>query len=130
MATILYSPKEWFLKVSQKCDRKPYCPVSKVTDCVFEFAVKKVTWSPLTLSHIETSSLICRANQWTGFYMIGTSFMKELKNLEHATIQVSNLVRSWNVLILQKNNKRKIKTDYSVISYLLVFPIAVYYFWI
>ena len=22
--------------------------------------------------HIETSPLICRANQWTGFYMIGT----------------------------------------------------------
>ena len=29
--------------------------------------------------HIETSPLICRANQWTGFYMIGTSVMKELK---------------------------------------------------
>ena len=25
------------------------------------------------LYHIETSLLICRANQWTGFYMIGTS---------------------------------------------------------
>ena len=29
--------------------------------------------------HIETSLLICRANQWTGVYMIGTSVMKELK---------------------------------------------------
>ena len=28
--------------------------------------------------HIEISPLICRANQWTGFYMIGTSVMKEL----------------------------------------------------
>ena len=28
--------------------------------------------------HIETGLLICRANQWTGFYMIGTSIMKEL----------------------------------------------------
>ena len=28
--------------------------------------------------HIETSPLIYRANQWTGFYMIGTSVMKEL----------------------------------------------------
>ena len=28
--------------------------------------------------HIETSPLICRANQWTGFYMIRTSVMKEL----------------------------------------------------
>ena len=28
----------------------------------------------------ETSQVICRANQWTGFYMIGTSVMKELNN--------------------------------------------------
>ena len=39
----------------------------------------------LTLSwrrsyHIETSPLICRANQWTGFYMIATSVIKELSS--------------------------------------------------
>ena len=28
--------------------------------------------------HIETSPLICPANQWTGFYMITASVMKEL----------------------------------------------------
>ena len=28
--------------------------------------------------HIETSPLICSANQWTGFYMIENSAMKEL----------------------------------------------------
>ena len=28
--------------------------------------------------HIETSPLICTANQWTGLYMVGTSVMKEL----------------------------------------------------
>ena len=28
--------------------------------------------------HIGTSPLICRVNQWTGFFMIGTSVMKEL----------------------------------------------------
>ena len=28
--------------------------------------------------HIETSPLICSANQWTGFYMITASIMKEL----------------------------------------------------
>ena len=32
--------------------------------------------------HIETSSLIYSANQWTGFYMIGPCFMKELKVLQ------------------------------------------------
>ena len=29
--------------------------------------------------YTETSPLICRANQWTGFYMITASVMKELK---------------------------------------------------
>ena len=29
--------------------------------------------------HIENSLLICFENQWTGFYMIGTSVMKKLK---------------------------------------------------
>ena len=28
--------------------------------------------------HIETSPLICSANQWTGFYMITASVMREL----------------------------------------------------
>ena len=28
--------------------------------------------------HMEVSPLICSANQWTGFYMIGTSVFKEL----------------------------------------------------
>ena len=31
------------------------------------------------LSHIKNSPLICRANQWTGFYVIGNSVIKELK---------------------------------------------------
>ena len=31
--------------------------------------------------HIETSPFICSANQWTGFYMIGTSVMKELTSI-------------------------------------------------
>ena len=30
--------------------------------------------------HIETSPLICGANQWTGFYMISASVMKGLKS--------------------------------------------------
>ena len=31
--------------------------------------------------HIETSLLTCSVNQWTSFYMIRNSVMKELKNL-------------------------------------------------
>ena len=30
--------------------------------------------------HIETSPLICSANQWTGFYMITVSVKKELNS--------------------------------------------------
>ena len=31
---------------------------------------------------METNPLICRAKQWTGFYIIGTSVMKELSELK------------------------------------------------
>ena len=31
--------------------------------------------------HIETSPLICRANEWTGFYMKGASVMKRANEL-------------------------------------------------
>ena len=31
--------------------------------------------------HIETSPLICYANQWTGFYMMTAPVMKELNSL-------------------------------------------------
>ena len=44
----------------------------------------KIVFLELTLSRrrsyqVETNPLICSANQWTGFYMIGTSVMKELE---------------------------------------------------
>ena len=31
--------------------------------------------------------IICRANQWTGFYMVGTSVMKELKPSRQLHVQ-------------------------------------------
>ena len=33
--------------------------------------------------HIETSPLICSANQWAGFYMLETSVMKELRVMSY-----------------------------------------------
>ena len=33
--------------------------------------------------HIETSPLTCSANQWTGFYMIRTSVMEELNEVQN-----------------------------------------------
>ena len=45
----------------------------------------KITWiNPCSI--IETSPLICRANQKTGFYMIGTSVMKELKAIKASSM--------------------------------------------
>ena len=38
---------------------------------------------PVSRYHKETSPLICRANQWTGFYMIMASVMKELKKVQY-----------------------------------------------
>ena len=37
--------------------------------------------------HIETSPLICCPNQWTGFYVIGTSVLKKLKLLRQLKLQ-------------------------------------------
>ena len=46
----------------------------------FEIGMKFLTHSwRRSLYHIETSMIIGSANQWTGFYMIGTSVMKEFK---------------------------------------------------
>ena len=41
--------------------------------------------------HVETSPLNCSANQWTGFYMIGTYIMKEL-NFAHLYYSVKSLL--------------------------------------
>ena len=46
--------------------------------------------------HIKTSPLICRANQWAGFYMVGASVMKNLntlKNLNQAFFSNKNTLR-------------------------------------
>ena len=48
--------------------------------------------------HTETSPLICSANQWTDFYMIGTFFMKELiRKVFHTwwTVMTSRTNTTW-----------------------------------
>ena len=45
------------------------------------------------LYHIETIPLICRANQWTGFYMIRTFVMEELKPYNLMMTLFSSLLR-------------------------------------
>ena len=72
------------------------------------------------LYHIEICSLICRANQWTGFYMIGTSATKESKiyladmrgssKNNPAFVQCSQVIlepsRTSMMKLFRKNSKR------------------------
>ena len=60
--------------------------------------------------HIETSSLICFANQWTGFYMLGTSVVKELR---HCTMGWKNV--DLNTLEKTRNGLEKRKHKFKVI---------------
>ena len=53
------------------------------------------------LYHIKTSPLICIANQYTGFNMIGTSVMKEL--VLEACLFIINCVKNILYLILQES---------------------------
>ena len=54
----------------------PFWIISNVN----EMKIKAILVSPSRGPyHIETNSSICKANQWTGFYMIRTSVMKKLK---------------------------------------------------
>ena len=60
----------------------------------------------MVVSHIETSPLICRANQLTGFYMIGTSVMKQLTDFVPMLPLISTLFRilqalKWNWIFVR-----------------------------
>ena len=68
----LYSPSVQFIK-PRYWDWRVWINRQKIFLCIF--------W-PFHHGgryHIETSPLICRADQWTGFYMITASVMKGLK---------------------------------------------------
>ena len=57
-------------------------PFGNTTNFTYYLSFSIFFFLALTLScryHIETSPMICRGNQWTGFYMIMTSVMKGLK---------------------------------------------------
>ena len=51
------------------------------------------------LYHIETGPLICFANQWTGFYMIETAAMKELKGINFCRYKSSPIEKYGNLSI-------------------------------
>ena len=51
-----------------------------------------------TGSTVETNPLICLANQWTGFCMIWTSVMKELKSLGVVKDEITFSLHLWSCL--------------------------------
>ena len=53
---------------------------------------------------METSTLICSANQWTGFYMISVFVMKELRRFDALRQSFTKILQS--ILVLQKVPKR------------------------
>ena len=61
--------------------------------------------------YIETSPLTCSANQWTSFYMIGTSVTKELNEEDNGiftlTGQIKGKFLSKNVVNLSKRKLTK-----------------------
>ena len=54
---------------------------------------------------METSLLIYRANQWSGFFIIGTSVMKELKAKEAYEKWFDSIMKVTMPCETQRNNK-------------------------
>ena len=73
------------------------------------------------LCYIETSPLICRANQWTGFYMIRTSVMKELSPFFPGP--ASNEIEILREIIYDEENRgrlmheRMLKKNYTYLGF-------------
>ena len=75
--------------IKKLISRKPliiYVGCAKSTFKCFTLGVKRNCFSAFSKTfidqcshHIETSQLICSANQLTGIYMIGTLFVKRLR---------------------------------------------------
>ena len=61
--------------------------------------------------HLETSPLICRANQWTDFYMIRTSVMKELSERSSTPYKRIQKIKRLNSLINWLNIRSEFGTD-------------------
>ena len=67
----IVKPKKYFVQTTFHIILSDYLSFWKLVHCWFN----SYDGGPY---HIKTSPLICSASQWTGFYMIGSSVMKEL----------------------------------------------------
>ena len=101
MITLIMSVnKLWFLQICHnyekawnRTSKSTTRTTTKVFDITFKniqgcLALKRLLWDSLNklfhnedLYHVKTSHLIYFANQWTGFYMIGSFVIKELIGL-------------------------------------------------
>ena len=77
-------------------------PILQKTTVIFKESVVAILGYALVLNSFMMDVLIiCRANQWTGFYMIGTFVIKELRN---ALLLFKNVQR---YLLLNSNSLEK-----------------------
>ena len=74
---------------------------------------------------METGQLICKANHWTGFYMVGTSVMKELQKPQRLQFALI-----WCLLCVLLTQKSIFSTNFAqlfvcqVVSKLLLFLVG------
>ena len=61
---------------------------------------------------IETSPLICMANPWTGFYMMGTSIIKELKRRKCLITSGKRKIRFLFPITCPKNKFQNVMQNY------------------
>ena len=68
-------------KVTKTDYKKPFIHVGPYFQSVSKITpIRPIKIVEKDMTHIETSPLICSADQRTGFYMIGSSAMKELSS--------------------------------------------------
>ena len=130
-------PLCFFQKTQQRTERFSL-PVYLSHSSVILIFQRDRTWCKLEKSKIK---LICSANQWTGFYMVVTSVMKEFMQFFIQRIRevadassLRSMVPQWlfialNIYCLNTNKcnsilafSKQIKTSIKKIYYCLIFP--------
>ena len=72
-----------FNKVSLKyADIKPIFKEDDKTDKTYNYSSKRNSFvTEIPIIQMQFNGMDCRADQWTGFYMLGTPFIKELSKI-------------------------------------------------
>ena len=91
------------------------------------YIFKKLTLSWRSHYHTETSPLICRANQWTGLYMITNSVIKKL-NMQNFSFLI-NPFHATDIKRKRKGTFKQIKAGLSPSIFLLASMITLQKWW-